>query len=163
MPGDVLISTFYFRTELLYEEGGEGQAEFVFELARHPWTKCVQYPVRVGYAWKKITVPFVARRSHAAGEAQMTLRLGFRAQIVEIGGLSMENFQKKLAYTDLPKEKITYPGMDPYASWRKSAEDERSGAAPWQPAGQAGACPAEKPRIAMIWKEIGRNAGNGCG
>jgi GH35 family endo-1,4-beta-xylanase len=67
----------------------------------------------------------VARHTFAAGEAQMTLRLGFASQIVEIGGLSVENFQKKLALADLPKTKtkITYPGMAPDAPWRKAAEE----------------------------------------
>lgn len=121
--GDVLLTTMYFRTEHSCEEGGEGQAEFIFELAREPWTKCMQHTVRASYEWKKITISAVAGHTFAAGEAQISLRLGFAPQIVEIGGLSVENFQKKLAVGDLPKTNITYSGMAPDAPWRRAAEE----------------------------------------
>ena len=75
--GDVLLATIYFRTEQSCEERGEGQAEFVFELAREPWTKCMQYMVRAGYEWERFTIPFVVGHTFPTGEAQMTLRLGF--------------------------------------------------------------------------------------
>ena len=121
--GDVLLATIYLRAEQSYEKSGEGQVEFNFELAKYPWTKCSQHPVRAGPEWKRTTIPFVAKQNYAVGEAQMTLRLGFALQIVDIGGLSVENFQKKLACSDLPKTKITYPGMDVDAPWRKAAEE----------------------------------------
>jgi GH35 family endo-1,4-beta-xylanase len=121
--GDVLLATIYFRTEQSCEEGGLGRAGFVFELASDPWTKYMQYTVRASYEWKKITIPFIVGHTLAAGEAQMTLRLGFALQIIEIGGLSVENFQKKLAFADLPNTKLTYPGMAPDAPWRKAAEE----------------------------------------
>lgn len=120
--GDVLLATVYFRTERCGERG-EGRTEFVFELACDPWTKCMQHMVRAGYGWEKFCIPFVAGHAFATKEAQITLRLGFTAQIVEIGGLSVENFQKKLTFSDLKKTKITYPGMAPDAVWRKAAEE----------------------------------------
>jgi len=73
--GDVLLATIYMRAEHSSEETGEGQVEFFFELARVPWTKYIQYQMRASYRWKKITIPFVAGHSHAAGETQVTLRL----------------------------------------------------------------------------------------
>ena len=121
--GDVLLATLYFRTEDSYEESGEGRAEFVFELASNPWTKCMQYMVRAGYEWKKFSIPFMVGHTFAAGEAQMSLRLGFGLQIVEIGGLSVKNFRKELAFDDQPKTTISYPGMNPAAPWRKAAEE----------------------------------------
>ena len=121
--GDVLLATIYMRTEHSSEETGEGQAVFVFELASVPWTKYMQYPMRAGSTWKKIAIPFVAGHSHAAGETQVTMQLGFTPQIIEIGGLSVENFQKQLSLADLPKIQITYPGMASDASWRKVADE----------------------------------------
>ena len=119
--GDVLLATFYFRTERSRAESGEGQTEFVFELAREPWTKSVTYPARASQAWRKLYVPFVAQESYAAGEAQVMFWLGYDVQIVEIGGLTVENFGKQRALADLPKTEFTYPGMDPGAGWRASA------------------------------------------
>jgi hypothetical protein len=120
---DVMLATIYFRMEHSCQESGEGRAEFIFELASDPWTKSAQYLVRANREWKKFFVPFVAGQSYAAGEAQISLLLGFTPQIVEIGGLSVENFHKKLTFGDLPKTTITYPGMAADAPWRKAADE----------------------------------------
>jgi endo-1,4-beta-xylanase len=121
--GDILLATIYFRTEKSGEERVEGQMEFVFELAGHPWTKWMQYMMRASCEWTEFFIPFVVGHTLAAGEAQISLRLGFTSQIVEIGGLSIVNFQKKAAIADLPKTKISYPGMAADAPWRKAAEE----------------------------------------
>lgn len=121
--GDVLLATIYLRTELSSKENGEGEAEFVFERASDPWTKCIQYTIRATSDWKKFSIPFMVKHAFAAGEAQITLRLGFASQIVLIGGMSVQNFQKNMAMGDLPKTKITYPGMAPDAPWRKTAAE----------------------------------------
>jgi len=119
--GDVLLATFYFRTVRSLEESGEGQTEFVFELARDPWTKSVSFPIRASREWKLVHIPFVALMDHKVGKAQMTFRLGYAPQTIEIGGVKVENFGKQLALADLPTTKITYPGMEPDAAWREAA------------------------------------------
>jgi len=129
--GDVLLATFSFRTERARAESGEGQTEFVFEIARDPWTKSVSYPVRAGREWKQYHVPFVAAESYAAGEAQMIFRLGYDPQVIEIGGVTVESFGKRLRLADLPVTKLTYRGMEPDAPWRAEAaqriEEHRKG------------------------------------
>jgi GH35 family endo-1,4-beta-xylanase len=120
--GDVLLATFYFRTEWAPVESGEGQSEFVFELARDPWTKSTSFPVKAARHWKKIHVPFVAEASYGSGEAQVIFRLGYDVQTVEIGGLSVENFGTSVSLASLPTTKLEYPGMEPGAAWRAAAE-----------------------------------------
>lgn len=121
--GDVLLTTVYFRTEWAPQESGEGQSEFVFELAKEPYTKSVTYPLAASRDWKKVTIPFVAAQNYAAGDAQMILRLGYAKEIVEFGGITVENFGKQLALADLPATKIIYRGMEPEADWRKAAAE----------------------------------------
>ncbi len=121
--GDVLLATFYFRTEWAPVESGEGQTEFVFELARDPWTKSTSYPVKAAREWKKFHVPFVADASYAPGEAQMIFRLGYEPQKIELGGLTVENFGTKVALASLPVTRLEYPGMQPDAPWRKAAAE----------------------------------------
>jgi GH35 family endo-1,4-beta-xylanase len=121
--GDVLLATFYFRTDWAPVESGEGQSEFVFELARDPWTKSASHPVRAAREWKKFHVPFVAEASYAAGEAQMIFRLGYEPQKIEIAGVSVENFGTKVALASLPVTKLEYPGMDQAAPWRAAAAE----------------------------------------
>jgi endo-1,4-beta-xylanase len=120
--GDILLATLYFRTEWAPQESGEGESEFVLELGQDPWTKSVTYPLRASRDWKKVSIPFTAAGSHKAGEAQMVLRLGYAKEIVEFAGVTVENFGKQLALADLPVTKVTYKGMEPDASWRKSAQ-----------------------------------------
>jgi hypothetical protein len=43
--GDVLLATFYLRTEVPKEDG-IGETSFVFELGQGPFTKSVEYPVQ---------------------------------------------------------------------------------------------------------------------
>lgn len=121
--GDVLLATFYFRTEWAPVESGEGQTEFVFELAKDPWTKSVSYPVRASREWKKIQVPFAAAESYAPGQAHVIFRLGYSPEIIDIAGVTVENFGKKLAITDLPVTRIGYAGSEPDAPWRKAAAE----------------------------------------
>ncbi len=121
--GDVLLATFHFRTEWAPDESGEGQTEFVFELAKDPWTKSVSYPIRASRQWKQVFVPFVSAEDYAAGEAHWIFRLGFSPEIIDIGGVTLENFGRKLALVDLPKTKLVYGGMEADAPWRAAAEE----------------------------------------
>jgi endo-1,4-beta-xylanase len=121
--GDVMLATFYFRTEAIKKESAEGQTEFVMELARDPWTKSVSFPILASREWKKVTVPFVAAQAYGPGEAQVIFRLGYEPQTIDIGGVTVENFGKKLALEALPKTQITYGGMESDAPWRKAAAE----------------------------------------
>jgi endo-1,4-beta-xylanase len=121
--GDVILATFYVKAEASRQESGEAQTELVMELAQPPWAKSVEYPVRVSHDWTKIYARFKAERSYAAGEAQLIFRLGYAPQTLQIGGVSVENFGKQLVLADLPTTKITYPGMEAEAPWRKAAAE----------------------------------------
>lgn len=119
--GDVLLATVYFRTVATAQQGGEGRSEFVFELARDPWTKSVSQEIHASSEWKQVRVPFIAAQPHAAGEAQAVFRLGYGRQVIELGGAKIENFGKQLALADLPTTKPAYAGMALDAPWRKDA------------------------------------------
>lgn len=121
--GDVLLATFYLRTEWTPDESAEGQTEFVFELARPPWAKSASYPVRASREWKKVYVRFQAQQAYRAGEAQMIFRLGYGKETIQIGGITVENFGKQLALADLPTTRTTYQGFEPTAAWRQGAAD----------------------------------------
>ncbi len=121
--GDVLLATFYFRTEWAPQESGEGQSEFVFELAKDPWTKSATFKLLASREWKKFHVGFVAEESYAPGDAQMIFRLGYSPEKIDFAGISVENFGKKLALADLPTTEVTYAGREADAPWRKAAAE----------------------------------------
>jgi hypothetical protein len=114
--GDALLGTFYFRADKPVEETGAGQTQFVFELAQAPYTKSVTYDVQAGSEWRKIYVPFVAKGKFAPGEAQMIFRLGYDPESIEIGGVTVENFGKKLTLAALPRTPAWSPPKKPEAT-----------------------------------------------
>lgn len=119
--GDVMLASFYFRTEWAPNESAEGQTEFVFELAKDPWTKSVSEPVRASREWKQFLVGFTAAENYAAGEAQMIFRLGYSPETIDIADVKVENFGKQLTLADLPTTGITYDGIEADAPWRAAA------------------------------------------
>ena len=99
--GDALLATFYLRAEKP-QEGSGAETEFVFELAGSPYTKSIQYPVQASADWSKVQVRFKASRAYAAGEANMIFRLGYEPEIIQVGGVKVENFGKRLPVSGLP-------------------------------------------------------------
>jgi hypothetical protein len=98
---DAILVTFFLRTEVP-QQGGVGETQFVFELAQGPFTKSVQYPVQGSADWNKVQVRFQPAGSYPAGAAQMIFRLGYDAQVIDIGGVKVEDFGKALAVGALP-------------------------------------------------------------
>jgi endo-1,4-beta-xylanase len=119
--GDVLLASFYLRTEFVPVESGEGQTEINVELAKPPHDKAATYAASAGPEWKQIFVPFRAKQDFPASSSQMAFRLGFQQQTLDIAEVKLENFGNKLALSDLPKTKTLYPGMEPDAPWRAAA------------------------------------------
>lgn len=99
--GDAMLATFYARVVEEQEQGG-GETQFVFERAGAPYTKSITYSVRLTPEWRKIQVRFLAAESYPPGGAQMIFRLGYEPETIEIGGVSVQNFGKKIALTLLP-------------------------------------------------------------
>jgi endo-1,4-beta-xylanase len=121
--GDVLLASFWFRTEYVPVESGEAETEINFELNHEPYDKTLSYSVRAASEWKQVLVPFVAKRNFEVGEGQITFRLGYAPQTVDFADVKVENFKQELVLADLPKSKSTYPGMAPDAPWRAQAEE----------------------------------------
>jgi len=49
--------------------------------------------------------------------------LGIQPQTIEIGGISMVNLGTNMDVAQVPCTRITYPGQEPDAPWRKAAAD----------------------------------------
>jgi len=120
--GDVLLASFWFRTEYIPVESGEAETEINFELNHEPFDKSLSHAVRAGAEWRQILVPFVAQRDFGVGEAQVTFRLGYSPRTFDIADVKIENFKRQLALADLPRSKTTYVGMEADAPWRAKAE-----------------------------------------
>jgi Glycoside hydrolase family 44 len=114
--GDVILATFYLRAEQPLEDTGAGQTQFVFELSKEPYSKSVTYDVQAGPDWRKVHVPFVAKQNFGPGEAHMIFRLGYDPETIDIGGVTVENFGKKLTLGALPTTVPWSPPRKPAAA-----------------------------------------------
>ena len=99
--GDVLLATFYLRTEVPKEDG-VGETSFVFELGKGPFTKSVEYPVQAPAQWTKVQARFQAAQAYATGEAHMNFHLGYEPETIDIAGVTVENFGKRIPLSQLP-------------------------------------------------------------
>lgn len=71
-------------------ESGDCYTECIFERASDPWEKSVTFVTSVAGAWEQKSEYFSAVESYTAGQAQLVFRLGYRAQVIGIGGLMLE-------------------------------------------------------------------------
>jgi hypothetical protein len=99
--GDILLATFYLRAEVPKEDG-VGETSLVFELGKPPYTKSVEYPVQFPRVWTKVQVRFQSAQAYAPGEAHMNFHLGYEPETLELGGVTLENFGRRIALSQLP-------------------------------------------------------------
>jgi len=99
--GDALLLSFYLRTETPKEDG-VGETSFVFELGQPPFTKSVEYPVQGTAEWTRVQARFQSVADYAAGEAHLNFRLGYEPETIEIAGVTLEDFGRRLPLSQLP-------------------------------------------------------------
>lgn len=101
--GDALMATFYIRGS---SSGGTAPAQmlFLFERSVNPWTKSIvqgAISARDPQTWKKVLVPFSAAENYQPGEAMVSLRFAFGPQTLEVGGLSVINYDRSRTADEL--------------------------------------------------------------
>lgn len=111
--GDVLLATFFVRAEKPLEDVGVAQTQFVFEEAKEPYSKSVTYDVQAGVDWREFHVPFIAKQTFAPGQAHMIFRLGYDPETFDIGGVTIEDFGKKVRLAALPTTRPWSPPKKP--------------------------------------------------
>lgn len=118
---DVLLASFYLRR--IAPINAPGYTTFVFEKASADWNKSANRVVTEEQGvWQRFYVAFQADADYAAGQAQINFQLGFAPQTIEIGGLTVTNWLKTVALTNLP-DTFTYVGRSPEAGWRTAAAE----------------------------------------
>jgi len=100
--GDILVATFHARLPKAKDKT-ESTAELIIESNGPQYEPILQQTIKIGAAWKKYEFPLVAPKNLLAEKAQVNLRLGHAAQIVEMGGMEVKNYKASLAGTDYDK------------------------------------------------------------
>jgi GH35 family endo-1,4-beta-xylanase len=124
--GDVLFLTFYLRGLKSEHESGGVRAGVRFQHWGAPWTgwfHMEDITTTVGQGWKKFQYPFVCPVRLPVKTCMLTFWLGYKNQEIEIGGVKLVNYGKKVQVEDLPITSISYPGRETDAPWRKAAAE----------------------------------------
>lgn len=120
--GDTLYAEFTARRIKSRQETGEALVSVIVEGSEKPHAKNLERDLSVGPEWTTIRIPFRADRDAAAGEMQLSLRVGYPPQTLEIGGVKLLNYGPGVDPSDLPQTDARYEGHEPGAPWRAEAE-----------------------------------------
>lgn len=118
---DVLLFRFFARTCSTRNERGNSRVRAIFEERKAPHTKSLSQEFEITREWQEYYVPFVAEARYPAGAASAGFHLGLDIQTVEFADFQVLSFGKKVTVNQLPRMRITYPGIEPDAQWRKDA------------------------------------------
>ncbi|MCY9663446.1 endo-1,4-beta-xylanase [Paenibacillus alginolyticus] len=117
---DVILATFYARTISSTVETAEGKASLVMEKTG-TWEKSVNETIAIPSVWKKFFVPIKAALLMEENTPQVTFRLGYKPQVIEIADLKVVNYKKAVTIDNLPSTPVYYAGMEEDAPWRAEA------------------------------------------
>lgn len=119
--GDVIFASVRVRCPESRHESGEGLFASYLQLAAPPWNSQGAIQGSVSRAPKALVAAFESTSDYAAGEAEYTFHVGGQAQVLEIEGFAVVNLGPGVPLAELPRNKVTYRGMEADAPWRREA------------------------------------------
>mgnify|MGYP000964889211 FL=1 len=125
LPKEIGIMTFYVRAIHITDESGKAFVGACVERNYGGYQKAGTLPVtEVDREWKRVYAPlFNNTYDVRVGASQVTIRVGFQPQIIQVADLKVLNFKNTVRLEDLPiaSADYTYEGMEDDALWRKEA------------------------------------------
>ena len=125
LPKEIGIMTFYVRAIHITDESGKAFVGACVERNYGGYQKAGTLPVtEVDREWKRVYAPlFNNTYDVRVGASQVTIRVGFQPQIIQVADLKVLNFKNTVRLEDLPiaSADYTYEGMEDDALWRREA------------------------------------------
>lgn len=118
--GEALLADAWARCETPLPGKDVCQALLIFEDAIS-YDKAVQFPIVVGSEWQQFFVALRAPQDYPVGVGHTTLFLGYSDQTIDIGPVTLRSYGTAADLADLPSTPLTYPGIEPDATWRAAA------------------------------------------
>lgn len=120
--GDSGLIHFYARTVSSPKDPlGLAQLGVVVHKNSADWTQDFQTQFFVSKDWKEYAIPFKWQYAYASGASALVFEFGFSQQEVEIAGVQLYYYGTAVAFKDLPRTTIGYPGNEENAAWRTAA------------------------------------------
>lgn len=125
--GDTLFLRLYVRTLETEAASGQGSIFPVLQQNSAPYEPAffsARLSAGVGQGWQRLDLPIPARLGYGAGGARLAVLLGgVPPQVVEIGGVELLSYGRRVQPWQLPFRRATYAGREPDAPWRQAAAD----------------------------------------
>jgi len=115
--GDSVLVSFWVRRPkssgepgpaTLYVQAGAGKKRFEFRFS----------PFR---QWEQHVRSFEAQSDFEAGKGNVSIHMGAAGPMIEVADLRVVNYGAEVKISDLPRSRVTYPGREKDAAWRKEA------------------------------------------
>lgn len=123
--GDVAVLSYYARKISTTDESGMGFIGPCYEQNYGDYIKLASISQELDENWKKYYVLLSPKVLTMPKEkSHLTLRLGYKPQVIQIADVKIENFKTKYKYEDVaPKAEPndTYKGIEEGALWRSEA------------------------------------------
>ena len=123
--GDNMLLEFWARCLWTHDETAEGKMRLQMKASQYSLpSRPISLVLTYGQEWKHFLIPIQAMTTYALGDCFVTFNFGeFRNQAIQITGFTLKTYKICVDFDDLPKEEITYTGMEEDAPWRAEAAD----------------------------------------
>jgi len=119
--GDTGFLRFFARAIASADETGAGQVRVVVQKAGPDFEKSLEQTVTMRGEWQEFLLPFTFSADFKRGAAELSFGFGFKRETIEIGGIELVSYGRRVEATALPKTRFTYAGREPDAAWRREA------------------------------------------
>ena len=128
--GEILLLSFSAKTEYASLETGEARVLWMLNVSDEPKER-IKNTMSISSEWKQYYLPIAIENAILPKHLRLAMQFGFPPQTFLIKDLKLEVFDENTSFSDLPKTKNTYPGMEADAEWRTAAlqriEENRKG------------------------------------
>lgn len=137
---DLLRVFFWMRCDVPDPSINQCQSALVFEQVVAPYVNGgLELPILVGQTWTLFTQAFQSLEDYTVGSAQLTFRLGYPNQALEIGAIGLEDYGTSLSVDQLEALDrgpfVEVIPADSFASYGTAVQNQLTGTA--YPFGQA--------------------------
>jgi endo-1,4-beta-xylanase len=120
--GDTLLMNLWVRGSG-NSETGEATGTAYLQRRGGDFAKFISLSLSAGGEWKQYVVPVQVNATLPSGQHEFAFHLGSSPQIIEVGGLQILNYKRTRTIADLPRSRVTWPGMEADAPWRAEAAE----------------------------------------
>ena len=121
--GEYVVLEVRARTVEAENEQQEAVIAVRGQLREEPWTAAVDGSAAVSREWMTVLAVGQSPADFAAGDLIVSLHLGAEKQVLELGDVRLYKLPADTPRSELPRQRLTWPGMSPDAAWRAPAAE----------------------------------------